>query len=204
MDEIFPTDGLELLDIKNNRELKRFYSKWSVNASKLIQQYAKEQSLTWYNTAWRKKSKEIPFFIRTKAPRSFLGSVFFGSRPVNYVFGKSISKMKIAKVKFPKKFKISPVKGTKGWFTPKSYKPDITDISSPITDTGGPARYFLSKTSHEKTRKYKRPLLWYQNLATKEVGPVTLTDQMADKLYGDPETFEIITKAFQMTVHPDD
>ena len=45
------------IGISNNKQLKKFYSKWSINASKLIQQYAKDHSIEWFNTKWRNKSK---------------------------------------------------------------------------------------------------------------------------------------------------
>ena len=49
-------ETLETLGITNNKQLKRFYSQWSVNASKKIKKYAQDHSLDWFNTKWRAKS----------------------------------------------------------------------------------------------------------------------------------------------------
>ena len=153
--------------VADRKQLKQFYAQWSITASKLIQQYAKDNSLKWYNTKWRNKSKEIPFYIRTKAPNTFLGNIWFASSPVNYA-----------------------------WFTPKKYKPDIYNINrSLIEPVDEPVRFFASKTSHNKTHKYKKPLLWYHSKNTNEIAPVTLRKQLADEIYHDPETSKLILEA---------
>ena len=201
MSESLPTDGLALLNIKDNKQLKKFYSKWSVNASKLIKKYAQEHSLNWFNTKWKNKSKEIPFYIRLKAPKSFIGNIWFASKPTNYAFGKGISKYKVVQRPFPQDFKVKPVNAYGRWFTPKTYKPDIPDINKTIASNDeGSCRYFVSQTSHSKSHKYKKPLLWFQDRSTKKVGPVTLKEQLADKISNDNETYNLIMDAFNMTV----
>ena len=193
--------SLESIGISNNKQLKKFYSQWSVNASKLIQQHAKEKSIQWYNTAWRNKSKEIPFYIRTKAPKSFTGNIWMVSSPINYAYAKGASKYRDKPKAFPKKVHVKPVNVGGKWFTPKRYKPDIKDINLSETDLAGQdVRFFASKTSHNKTHKYKKALVWYQDKATKEVGPVTLEDQLADKIMDDATTYTLIQEAFEQTV----
>ena len=193
--------SLESIGISNNKQLKKFYTQWSVNASKLIQQYAKEQSIQWYNTAWRNKSKEIPFYIRMKAPKSFTGNIWMVSSPVNYAYAKDASKYKDKPKAFPKGAHVKPVNTGGKWFTPKKYKPDIKDINISETDLAGQdVRFFASKTSHNKTHKYKKALVWYQNKMTKEVGPVTLDEQLADKIMDDSTTYTLIQEAFEQTV----
>ena len=128
----FPTDGLELLNIKDKKELKKFYARWSVNASKLIQQYAKDHSLNWFNTRWKNKSKDIPFYIRLKAPKSFLGNLLFASKPTNYAFGKGAGKLTATTKKFPKHFKVKPINAYGRWFTPKKFKPDFDNINTMV------------------------------------------------------------------------
>lgn len=195
--------SLESIGISNNKQLKKFYSQWSVNASKLIQQYAKEKSIQWYNTKWRNKSKEIPFYIRMKAPKSFMGNIWMASSPINYAYAKDASKYRDKPKAFPKGAHVKPVNMGSKWFTPKRYKPDIKDINLSETDLAGhDVRFFASKTSHNKTHKYKKALVWYQDKTTKEVGPVTLNEQLSDRIYGDPETYNLIMKAFQMTLQP--
>ena len=167
--------SLVSIGISNNKQLKKFYAQWSVNASKLIQQYAKEQLIQWYNTAWRNKSKEIPFYIRTKSPKSFVGNIWMSSSPVDYTYAKGAPKYKDKSKVFPKHTRVKPVNTGNKWFTPKKYKPDIKGINISETDLAGQdVRFFASKTSHNKTCKYKKALVWYQNKITKEVGPVTL------------------------------
>lgn len=193
--------SLESIGISNNKQLKKFYAQWSVNASKLIQQYAKEQSIQWYNTAWRNKSKEIPFYIRMKAPKSFTGNIWMASSPVNYAYAKDASKYKDKPKAFPRGTHVKPVNAGGKWFTPKKYKPDIKNINISETDlTGQDLRFFASKTSHNKTHKYKKALVWYQNKMTKEVGPVNLEEQLADKIMDDSMAYTLIQEAFEQTV----
>ena len=193
--------SLETIGISNNKQLKKFYSQWSVNASKLIQQYAKEKSIQWYNTKWRNKSKEIPFYIRMKAPKSFTGNVWMASSPINYAYAKDASKYRDKPKAFPKKAHVKPVNAGGKLFTPKRYKPDIKDINLSETDLAGrDVRFFASKTSHSKTHKYKKALVWYQDKTTKDVGPVTLEDQLPDKIMDDATTYTLIQEAFEQTV----
>ena len=203
MSNIFYGDITEkALGIENAKQLKRFYTQWSINSSKIIKSYVENESSKLYNVRWRNKSKEIPFYIRLKAPRSFVGSVWFASRPVNatYLKGKNY---KPKKVVIPKNIKRVPVKGSQGWFVPKKYKPDVRDILFNELDPDIPvntSRFFLSKTSHNKTRKYKKPLLWYQDKSDKKVAPAMLAEQLGDLLYYDPKLYDMIREGFDQTV----
>lgn len=203
MSDIFYGDITEkALGIENAKQLKRFYTQWSINSSKIIKSYIENESSKLYNVRWRNKSKEIPFYIRLKAPRSFIGSVWFASRPVNatYLKGKNY---KPKKVVIPKSIKRVPVKGSQGWFVPKKYKPDVRDILFNELDPEIPvntSRFFLSKTSHNKTHKYKKPLLWYQNKTDKNVAPVMLAEQLGDLLYYDPKLYDMIREGFDQTI----
>ena len=190
------------LGIENAKQLKRFYTQWSINSSKIIKSYVENESSKLYNVRWRNKSKEIPFYIRLKAPRSFIGSVWFASRPVNatYLKGKNY---KPQRKLLPKSIKRVPVKGSQGWFVPKKYKPDVRDILFNELDPDIPvntSRFFLSKTSHNKTHKYKKPLLWYQNKNDKKVAPAMLAEQLGDLLYYDPKLYDMIRQGFDQTV----
>ena len=203
MSDIFYGDITEkALGIENAKQLKRFYTQWSINSSKIIKSYVENESSKLYNVRWRNKSKEIPFYIRLKAPRSFIGSVWFASRPVNatYLKGKNY---KPKRVVIPKNIKRIAVKGSKGWFVPKKYKPDVRDILFNELDPEIPvntSRFFLSKTSHNKTHKYKKPLLWYQNKNDKNVAPAMLSEQLGDLLYYDPKLYDMIRQGFDQTV----
>ena len=203
MSDIFYGDITEkALGIENAKQLKRFYTQWSINSSKIIKSYVENESSKLYNVRWRNKSKEIPFYIRLKAPRSFIGSVWFASRPVNatYLKGKNY---KPQRKLLPKSIKRVPVKGSQGWFVPKRYKPDVRDILFNELDPDIPvntSRFFLSKTSHNKTHKYKKPLLWYQNKNDKKVAPATLAEQLGDLLYYDPKLYDMIRQGFDQTV----
>ena len=203
MSDIFYGDITEkALGIENAKQLKRFYTQWSINSSKIIKSYVENESSKLYNVRWRNKSKEIPFYIRLKAPRSFIGSVWFASRPVNatYLKGKNY---KPQRKLLPKSIKRVPVKGSQGWFVPKKYKPDVRDILFNELDPEIPvntSRFFLSKTSHNKTHKYKKPLLWYQNKNDKKVAPAMLAEQLGDLLYYDPKLYDMIREGFDQTV----
>ena len=203
MSDIFYGDITEkALGIENAKQLKRFYTQWSINSSKIIKSYVENESSKLYNVRWRNKSKEIPFYIRLKAPRSFIGSVWFASRPVNaaYLKGKNY---KPQRKLLPKSIKRVPVKGSQGWFVPKKYKPDVRDILFNELDPEIPvntSRFFLSKTSHNKTHKYKKPLLWYQNKTDKNVAPAMLAEQLGDLLYYDPKLYDMIREGFDQTV----
>ena len=203
MSNIFYGDITEkALGIDNAKQLKRFYTQWSINSSKIIKSYVESESSKLYNVRWRNKSKEIPFYIRLKAPRSFIGSVWFASRPVNatYLKGKNY---KPQRKLLPKSIKRVPVKGSQGWFVPKKYKPDVRDILFNELDPEIPvntSRFFLSKTSHNKTHKYKKPLLWYQNKNDKKVAPAMLAEQLGDLLYYDPKLYDMIRDGFDQTV----
>ena len=187
--------------VADRKQLKKFYAQWSITASKLIQKYAKDNSLKWYNIKWRNKSKEIPFYIRTKAPNTFLGNIWFASSPVNYAYDKDSPKLKTTYKAIPKKIRKKPVNANGKWFIPKKYKPDIYNINrSLIEPVDEPVRFFASKTSHNKTHKYKKPLLWYHSKDTNEIAPVTLRKQLADEIYHDPETAKLILEAFETCI----
>ena len=193
-------ETLETLGITSRKQLKKFYSQWSVNASKKIKKYAQDHSLTWFNTKWRTKSKEIPFYIRTTAPKGFTGNIWFASSPVNYTFGKGVQKLSDKYKPFPKRFKVKPVRANGRWFTPKRYKPDVKDLDSRLAEVQGFDRFFVSKTSHGKSHKYKRPMLWGQDKSTRAVLPILLKEQMGDFIIQDPELERMIMEAFEETV----
>lgn len=193
---------LNTLGIENNKQLYKFYKQWSVNASKLIKKYATEHSIDWYNTAWRNKSKEIPFYIRTKAPKSFIGNVFFASNPPNYAVDKSVGNLDGTYRVFPVGEKRKPALAGSKWFMPKTYKEDVKDIDQSIINSiGVPARFFVSQTSHNKTHKYKKPMLWYQSKSDRSVAPVTLKEQMSDYVAYDTIAKGLIEEAFELTVN---
>lgn len=189
------------LGIENNKQLKRFYTLWSINTSKIIKKYVEEQSSSLYNVKWRNKSKELPFYIRLKAPKSFIGSVWFASRPINATYLKGKNYRPSKKV-IPKNVRRIPVLGDKGWFTPKKYKPDVRDILRHELDPDIPekSRFFLSKTSHNKTHKYKKPLLWYQSEKNGKIKPAMLVETLGDILYRDPKLYDMIREGFDQTV----
>lgn len=190
----------QLIGISDNKQLRKFYSQWSVNASKLIKKYAAAHSLEWYNTKWRQKSTEIPFYIRTKAPRSFLGNIWFASRPTNYAFAKGVPKYKTTRKAIPKNMHVKPVKAYGRWFKPKKYCPDIESINASLTEQiENSSRMFATKTTHNGTRKYKRPLVWFQN-HKKDIGLVNLKEQLSDHIAEDPDTYQLILQAFAQTV----
>lgn len=197
-----PNDSLAMLNIKSKKELKKFYSKWSISASKAIQQYAKDHSLEWFNTKWKNKSKIIPFYIRTKAPKSFTGNIWFASRPTNYAMGKGVERLKATRKAIQKGTKVKPYKSNGKWYTPKKYKPDIKNLEYQLADIDNASskRFFVSKTSHHGTHKYSKPMLWFQDRNTKKVGFVNLKEQLSDKLIKDDELYKIILNAFEETV----
>lgn len=184
----------------DKKKLQLFYRKWSVNASKLIRKYAMDHSLDWFNTKWRNKSKEIFFYISSKDPKGNNGNIWFMSKPTNYAYAKTVGKIKASRKAIPKKVKVKPVHAYGRWFKPKTYTPQIDNIDASIStiDTDG-KRFFASKTSHDKTHKYKKPMVWYQRQDGK-VGFVNLKEQLADKVAEDLETSGIIMEAFEMTM----
>ena len=62
------------------------------------------------------KSKDIFFYIRTKAPKSFIGNIWFTSKPINYAYAKSAEKFSATRKAIPKKFKVKPVNYNSKWF----------------------------------------------------------------------------------------
>lgn len=192
-------ESLEVLEINDKKQLKKFYKLWSSTLSSKIKKYAQENSLSWYNVKWKNKSKEIPFYIRPQT-RSAFGGVWFASSPVNYAFGKGVQKFSDKYKKFPKRTKIKPVHSNGRWFTPKRFKPDVKGLDSSISELKWYERVFASKTSHGKTHKYKRPLLWGQEKGLKTVTPIFLKDQLSDYLINDPEIEKLILESFEETV----
>lgn len=54
MSNVFYGDITEkALGIENARQLKRFYTQWSINTSKIIKSYIESQANTLYNVKWR-------------------------------------------------------------------------------------------------------------------------------------------------------
>lgn len=191
--------SLQALDITSGKQLKKFYKLWSSTLSSKIKKYAQEHSLSWYNTKWRAKSKEIPFYIKPNT-RSATGGIWIASSPVNYVFGKGIQKFSDKYKKFPKRLRVKPVHANGRWFTPKRFKPDVHGLDTSLAETRGLDRFFVSKTSHNKSHKYKRAMLWGQEKSTKAIFPVFLKEQLSDYIINDPELNKLIEEAFNETI----
>lgn len=192
-------DSLKTLEITNKKQLKKFYKLWSTSLSSKIKKYAQDHSLSWYNTKWKNKSKELPFYIKPKSMMT-KGEVWFASSPVNYAYGKGIQKLPDKYKKFPRSIKPKPYRAGGKWFTPVRFKSDIKDIDTSITNVSGFDRFFTSRTSHHKTRKYKRPMLWGQDLATGGILPILLKEQMSDDVINDPKIDALIMESFNETV----
>ena len=191
--------SLESIGIENKKQLKKFYKQWSSLLSTKVKKYAQEHSLSWFNVKWRAKSKELPFYIKP-VTKSAIGGVWIASRPVNYAFGKGIGKLNDKYKRFPKRMKVKAVHSSGRWFTPKRFKPDVHGIDPNLAETRGLHRFFVSKTSHNKTRKYKKPMLWGQERSTKAVFPVFLKEQMADYVVNDPAINALILESFNEVV----
>ena len=132
--------------------------------------------------------------------KSAIGGIWIASKPVNYVFGKGIPKLNDKYKRFPKRMKVKAVHSSGRWFTPKRFKPDVKGIDPNLAETRGLHRFFVSKTSHNKTHKYKKPMLWGQERSTKAVFPVFLKEQMADYVVNDPAINSLILEAFNEVV----
>ena len=191
--------SLQALDITSGKQLKKFYKLWSISLSSKIKKYAQEHSLTWFNIKWKTKSKEIPFYIKPSS-RNAGGEVWFASSPVNYAFGKGVGKLSDKYKKFPKRLKVKPVHANGRWFTPKRFKPDVHGIDTSLAETRGLDRFFVSRTSHNKSHKYKKPMLWGQEKSTKAVFPVFLKEQLSDYIINDPAINKLIEEAFNETI----
>ena len=191
--------SLESIGIENKKQLKKFYKLWSSTLTAKVKKYAQENSLSWFNTKWRAKSKEIPFYIQP-VTKSAIGGVWIASKPVNYAFGKGIGKLNDKYKRFPKRMKVKAVRVSGRWFTPKRFKPDVKGIDPNLAETRGLHRFFVSRTSHNKTHKYKRPMLWGQERSTRAVFPVFLKEQMADYVVNDPAINTLILEAFNEVV----
>ena len=192
-------ESLESIGINNKKQLKKFYKLWSSTLTAKVKKYAQDHSIQWYNTKWRAKSKELPFYIQP-VTKSAIGGIWIASKPVNYAFGKGIPKLNDKYKRFPKRMKVKAVHSSGRWFTPKRFKPDVKGIDPNLAETRGLHRFFVSKTSHNKTHKYKRPMLWGQERSTKAVFPVFLKEQMADYIVNDPAINALIIEAFNEVV----
>ena len=191
--------SLESIGIENKKQLKKFYKQWSNTLTAKIKKFAQDNSLSWFNTKWRAKSKEIPLYIKP-VTKSAIGGVWIASRPVNYAFGKGIGKLNDKYKRFPKRMKVKSVHSSERWFTPKRFKPDVKGIDPNLAETRGLHRFFVSRTSHNKTHKYKKPMLWGQESSTKAVFPVFLKEQMADYVINDPAINALILESFNEVV----
>lgn len=191
--------SLESIGVENKKQLKKFYKLWSTLLSTKVKKYAQDHSIQWFNTKWRAKSKELPFYIRP-VTKSAIGGIWIASKPVNYAFGKGIGKLSDKYKRFPKRAKVKAVHSSGKWFTPKRFKPDVKGIDPNIAETRGLHRFFVSKTSHNKTHKYKKPMLWGQERSTKAVFPVVLKEQMSDYVVNDPAINTLILEAFNEVV----
>ena len=192
--------SLESIGIENKKQLKKFYNLWSNTLTAKVKKYAQDNSLSWFNTKWRAKSKEIPFYIKP-VTKSAIGGIWIASKPVNYAFGKGIGKLSDKFKRFPKRMKVKAV-NTKGrWFTPKKYKPDVHGIDNNLAETRGLDRFFVSKTSHHKSHKYRKQMLWGQEKSTKAVFPVFLKEQMADYVVNDPMINKLILESFNEYIY---
>ena len=192
-------ESLESIGINNKKQLKKFYKLWSSTLTAKVKKYAQDHSIQWFNTKWRAKSKELPFYIQP-VTKSAIGGVWIASKPVNYAFGKGIPKLNDKYKRFPKRMKVKAVNTSGRWFTPKKFKPDVKGIDPNIAETRGLHRFFVSRTSHNKTHKYKKPMLWGQERSTKAVFPVFLKEQMADYVVNDPVINALILEAFNEVV----
>lgn len=192
-------ESLESIGINNKKQLKKFYKLWSTLLSSKVKKYAQDHSIQWFNTKWRAKSKELPFYIQP-VTKSAIGGIWIASKPVNYAFGKCIGKLSDKYKRFPKRMKVKAVNTSGRWFTPKRFKPDVKGIDTNLAETRGLHRFFVSKTSHNKTHKYKKPMLWGQERSTKAVFPVFLKEQMADYVVNDPAINTLILEAFNEVV----
>ena len=192
-------ESLESIGINNKKQLKKFYKLWSSTLTAKVKKYAQDHSIQWFNTKWRAKSKELPFYIQP-VTKSAIGGVWIASKPVNYAFGKGIPKLSDKYKRFPKRMKVKAVHSSGRWFTPKRFKPDVKGIDPNLAETRGLHRFFVSRTSHNKTHKYKRPMLWGQERSTKAVFPVFLKEQMADYVVNDPAINALILEAFNEVV----
>lgn len=193
------SDSLKTLEITDRKQLKKFYKLWSTSLSSKIKKYAQDHSLSWYNTRWKNKSKELPFYIKPKSMMT-KGEVWFASSPVNYAYGKGIPKLSDRYKKFPKSIKPKPYRAGGKWFTPVRFKSDIKDIDTSMTNVSGFDRFFTSRTSHHKTRKYKRPMLWGQDISTGHILPILLKEQMSDYIINDPKIDALIMESFNEVV----
>lgn len=191
--------ALESIGIENKKQLKKFYKLWSNTLTAKVKKYAQDHSLQWFNVKWRSKSKEIPFYVNP-VTKSAIGGIWIASRPVNYAFGKGIGKLNDKYKRFPKRKKVKAVNTSGRWFTPKRFKPDVHGIDTTLAETRGLHRFFVSRTSHNKTHKYKRPMLWGQERSTKAVFPVFLKEQMADYVVNDPAINALILESFNEVV----
>ena len=191
--------ALESIGIENKKQLKKFYKLWSNTLTAKVKKYAQDHSLQWFNVKWRSKLKEIPFYIKP-VTKSAIGGIWLASRPVNYAFGKGIGKLNDKYKRFPKRKKVKAVNTSGRWFTPKRFKPDVHGIDTTLAETRGLHRFFVSRTSHNKTHKYKRPMLWGQERSTKAVFPVFLKEQMADYVVNDPAINALILESFNEVV----
>lgn len=192
-------ESLESIGINNKKQLKKFYKLWSSTLTAKVKKYAQDHSIQWYNVKWRAKSKELPFYIQP-VTKSAIGGVWIASKPVNYAFGKGIPKLNDKYKRFPKRMKVKAVRANGRWFTPKRFKPDVKGIDTNLAETRGFDRFFVSKTSHNKSHKYKKPMLWGQERSTKAVFPVFLKEQMADHVVNDPAINALILEAFNEVV----
>lgn len=200
MESLNELNIISVLGITNRRILKRFYKQWSMNASKLLSKYTSEHSSSWFNTKWRKNSRDIKFYIRNR-PKSNMGNVWFTSQPTNYAYHKSVKRFKLTSKIIPKSTKIKHIYAYNKWFTPHKYRPDINNINkSLISDIYNNGRFFVSNTSKNKSRKYKRPLLWFASNKDNTVRQVNLKEQLSDIIADNQETYNLLYDAFNMTL----
>lgn len=177
---------------------RRFYRRWLKLASDKVQKIARESSQDAFKIRWRKSSKELPFYVRTRTLKES-GVLWFASRPVNYALSRFVPKISVKWFKFRRGAKIKPVLNGGRWFTPKKYKPDVVPSDASLTLPNDATRFFASKTSHEKTRRYKFPFVWYQT-AEKDIEPLLLREQLSDLVYNDDGFDDAIYAAFVETV----
>lgn len=195
--------GLEFGNKLNDATFaNKFFHRWCEIARKDLQKYAKENLTNWYKGASKSDGKKIPLKSKYKIHGKY-AELYIWSSPTNYVFHIGKSNVPSKWIKFKKKDKRKPVKGASGqWFRPKKYKKDIKDIDTQVTDTltDRPKRYFTSKTSHNKTRNYKLPFVWYQTY-NNEVKALELRMQVADEvMQRDTDVRQIVKDAFAKAI----
>lgn len=175
--------------LNNATFANKFYKTWCEIARKDMQAYAREHAAELVQTDKfddRTLARKVPLKSKYRVYGKY-AELYVWSYPTNYVFKVGKKNVPSNWLKFKKDQARKPVRGSNGkWFTPKKYKKDVpkdvisSDYSVELQGTGA-KRFFTSKTSHNKTRKYGMPFVWYQTGKGK-VKPLQLRQQIADTI----------------------